>query len=66
LIKVGKGRLEEACKMKNLDFPKKKPLFKINWNGGHSVLNYAYNIHFGKKQFTQLLILHNEKLPEYG
>ena len=66
LIKVGKRKLEEACKMKNLDFPKKKALFKINWNGGRGVLSYAYDIHFGKKQFAQLLILHNEELPEYG
>jgi hypothetical protein len=66
LLKIGKGRLEAACKLKELEFPKKKALFKIEWKTSRGFLSYAYSEYFGKKEYTEIMVLHNDELPETG
>ena len=66
LIKVGKGRLEAACKLMEVDFPKRLANFKIEWKISRGFLSYSYSEHYGKKDYTQLLVLHHEELPTFG
>ncbi|TXK78674.1 hypothetical protein [Mesonia sp. K4-1] len=66
LKKIGKGRLEAAIKIKDLEMPKRKAKFLIEWQGNRGVLKYAYSTYANKPEYTDIAILHNEELPEFG
>ncbi|MBW2962324.1 hypothetical protein [Mesonia aestuariivivens] len=66
LIKVGKVRLAEACKMKGLEMPKRMERFKVTWYHNRAFLNYSYSVQNNKRDYETILVLHNEELPTFG
>lgn len=66
LQKLGKPLIKEALKGRDLETPRELEKFRLHWNGGRASLEYAYSTYAMKNQYTHIMMVPNDDLPEKG